>query len=303
MGKKLRVYLGKSIREAAKAGKHNFLRRLENAVERRGLTVEFCANNDHNLQKSRTRKGYSLFHMDDPHHENALTMRRVYFQPFWQIENSAARWEWAVAKAEFDPKTIDSDKAWDFTYQWRNKWFGDWTKAKNQGYIYMPLQGRLQEKRSFQSCSPIDMIRQTLKYGPKKPVIATLHPGEDYSAHDFELLSELVDDYPRFAVHENKSPADLLPECECVVTQNSAIAFSGYFWRKPAVLFGQIDFHHIALNVGELGAEEAFKRLPSHRPAYEEYIYWFLQIMSINAGRPETEDKIIETLQLRGWDL
>lgn len=291
------------MRTAAKEGRNNFLKRLKSAVESRGVQVNFCLNSDENILKSSTRNGFSLFHMDDPYHENALTMRRVYYYPFWQIENSAKRWEWGVAKAEFDPDIIDATLAKTFANQWRKRLFDRQITKNNQGYIYMPLQGRLLEKRSFQTCSPVEMIRQTMKYGPQKPVVATLHPREEYNALEYEALAELVDEYPEFTVHENASPQNLLSECDCVVTQNSGVAFTGYFWRKPAVLFGKIDFHHIALNVGEDGAKAAFEKLPGYVPEYDKYLYWFLQEQSINAGRPETEDKILETLRTRGWDL
>lgn len=303
MAKKLWVYLHKSMRDRARDGKINFLNRVENAVGQRGVSVEYCLNSDENILRSAERNGYSLFHMDDPHHENALTMRKVYFYPFWQIENSAKRWEWEVAKTPFKPADIDQEQATTFATQWKMRLFNGRMNPNDQGFIYMPLQGKLLKQRSFQSCSPIEMIRQTLKHGPKLPIIATLHPNEHYTPDELAALAEVMDEYPEFSLLQNKSPEDLLPECEYVVTQNSGVALLGYFWHRPVVLFGQSDFHHIALNVGELGAEKAFRKLKSHRPAYDRYLYWFLQIMSINAGRPETEEKILEILRRRGWDL
>lgn len=291
------------MRKAAQEGRQNFLNRFKSAVETRGFSVNYCGNRQENLKKSATRNGYTLFHKDDPFHDNALTMRRVYYFPFWQIENSAKRWEWEVAETDFQPSEVDRAVANSFVTQWRSRLFEDWVSNNNQGFIYMPLQGKLLEQRSFQACSPIEMIRQTLEYGPKKPIIATLHPGENYTAEEFEALAELVEEHPELAVYENKEPKDLLPECDCVVTQNSAVAFAGYFWNKPAVLFGKIDFHHIALNVDRMGVKEAFKGLAGHKPEFNKYIYWFLQIMSINAGRPEAEEKILEILRRRGWDL
>ncbi len=48
------------------------------------------------------------------------------------------------------------------------------------------------------------------------------------------------------------------------MTQNSAVAMTGYFFHKPSVLFGRIDFHHIAANVHELGVDEAFRQVAGH---------------------------------------
>ena len=55
-----------------------------------------------------------MFHMDNPVHPRALTMRRAYFYPFWRIEASAKRWEWQVASADFVPSCIDPDLASTF---------------------------------------------------------------------------------------------------------------------------------------------------------------------------------------------
>ncbi|MFD1808091.1 hypothetical protein ACFSHQ_07820 [Gemmobacter lanyuensis] len=60
-----------------------------------------------------------------------------------------------------------------------------------EGFVFMPLQGRLTEHRSFQSMSPLDMIRATLDTQPL-PVKATLHPSETYGAADHAALAALA---------------------------------------------------------------------------------------------------------------
>ena len=90
--------------------------------------------------------------------------------------------------------------------------------------------------------------------------------------------------------------------CQLVVTQNSSVALAGFFFRKPAVLFAQIDFHHIAGNVPRDGEDRAFATWRNDAE-YEAYIWWFLQHMSINAGRPpeEVTEKIASVLWNHGW--
>ena len=58
---------------------------------------------------------------------------------------------------------------------------------------------------------------------------------------------------------ETGGAAEALAACDLVVTQNSAVAFNGYFFHKPAVLFAEIDFHHIAASVPRLGVAAAFR--------------------------------------------
>jgi hypothetical protein len=82
---------------------------------------------------------------------------------------------------------------------------------------------------------------------------------------------------------------------------NSSVAFAGYFLKKPSVLFAGIDFHHIAANVGVLGVDGAFEAVRGMKPPYPQYLWWFLQQMSVNAGRPDAEDKIRARLAGLGW--
>ena len=48
---------------------------------------------------------------------DTLVMRRVYAYPFWAIEASDKRWEWDVARAVFDPETVNGHKAARFAKQ------------------------------------------------------------------------------------------------------------------------------------------------------------------------------------------
>jgi hypothetical protein len=95
----LRIYLDKEPRERALAGEFNIMTKIRSAFEGQGYRVEFVRNSEAERAKSENRRGYSLFHMDHPFHGRALTLRRVYFYPFWRIEASAKRWEWASARA------------------------------------------------------------------------------------------------------------------------------------------------------------------------------------------------------------
>lgn len=299
----LRIYLDAGLRDAAMTGQHNFIGKIEQVAINGGFRVEFRKNSSEERGKSATRRGYSMFHMDDPEHDRALTFRRVYQYPFWAIENSAKRWEWRVAQADF-PVEKGSRKEADRFYQfWQNRLFGDATETKNQGgFVYVPLQGKLLDHRSFQYCSPVEMLSHVMTQDQDRPVIATLHPNELYSDKELKALDQLVQKHPRLTVKPGDMQA-MLRGCDYVVTQNSAAAFSGYFFAKPAILFGRIDFHHIAANVHTLGVERAFEEVQLSKPDYAGYVHWFWQIMSINAGRSDAENKIKQTLIRAGWPM
>lgn len=297
----LRFYLDDGLRQSAVAGQHNFIRKIAVVAEQAGYRVEYRRNTPAECLKSAQRHGYAMFHMQDPPHDRALTMRRVYHYPFWAIEPSGQRWQWRVARAQFPASDVPRKAANKFYEFWRKRLYGDAPgSATRDGFVYVPLQGRLLDHRSFQSCSPLDMLRAVLQHDSGRRVVAALHPKEQYSSAELAALDLMVQGESRLTVRTGDMEA-LLTGCDYVVAQNSGVVFDGYLFGKPAVLFGQIDFHHIAANVADLGVAEALRQGPELTPDYVGYVHWFWQVMSINAGRPEAEQQIRAALNRAGW--
>ena len=300
--KVVRFYLEPSLRESAQAGEHNFISKIVGVLEAADFRVEFKANTTAERVKAPMRAGFAMFHMEEPTHDRALTMRRVYHYPFWQIERSGKRCDWTVAKSAFDSTQVDRKEARRFTTYWRARLFADVGEISRDGFVYVPLQGRLQEKRSFQTCSPLEMIDHVLEQDPARRVIATLHPNETYGADDMAALEAMIARHPRLEVRMGDM-AEMLRGCDYVVTQNSSAGFNGYFFGKPLILFAEVDFHHIAAKVSDLGIAGAFEAVRDMTPDFEGYLWWFWQQMSINAGRSEASEKIAQALRRGGWPI
>ncbi|HEY0276045.1 MAG TPA: hypothetical protein VGC31_08250 [Paenirhodobacter sp.] len=293
----LTVYLDPATLYRAERGEHNFFRRLQGAVEGRGWRVIFAESTLANRLAAPARPGYALFHMEEPTHDRALTCRRRYVGAFWNIEAVAPRWDWPIVRDRFDPAQV-SDAALPFAAGWRKRLWPEAVETRDDGHIFLPLQGRLLDHRSFQAMSPLDMIRTTLAQSGR-PIMATLHPNETYTPEERAALVALSAQHPRLTVLQGGS-VEALASCNRVVTQNSALAVQGYFLHKPAVLFARIDFHHIA---GSVPLEGLAAFAPRPRPDFDRYLYWFLQMRAINAGRPECEDQILATLRQHGWPI
>ncbi len=294
----VRFHLDPDLLASVAKGQHNFFAKVQSVVEAAGLSVQLVPNDPLTREGSAELDGHDLFHMDEPTHPRALTVRRVYHYPFWAIEPTGRRWNWRVAQAEF-PGSNDKAEARRFMRFWRKRLFGDVT-PRSEGYVYVPLQGRIRDHRSFQTFAPIDMLTAVLKNDASRPIVATLHPNEIYDADDLAALERLEHRHPRLTIAKGEMQKHL-STCDYVVTENSSAAFNGFFFGKPAILFARIDFHHIAANVSDIGEAEAFRRVMQMRPDYAGYIHWFWQIMSINAGRPEAEDQIAQALGRNGW--
>lgn len=299
----LTIYLPEGIIDQAREGRHNFFNRVMAAVRGQGWQVELRPDALRERLLAAPVPGYGLSLMEEPPAGRGLVCRRTYVGAFWHIERSTKRWEWPVAKAEFRPDEIDPDLARNFAARWRQRLFkGAADTPRRAGFVFVPLQGLLLERRSFQSLSPLDMLEATLEQMPDSPILATLHPKETYSSVEMRALEALAERHPRFRLAAGGA-TEALAACDLVVTENSAVAFNGYFFGKPAVLFAEIDFHHIAASVPRLGVVEAFRAAREAVPAYDRYLWWFLADQAIAAGSPQAEAQILAAMRRGGWPI
>lgn len=294
----LRAYLEPPMLASARAGTFNFLNVLKAAVDSAGWRLEWHQTGPEARRLAPTRDGYALFHAEAPTHDHALSFRRAYHYPFWQIEPAQQRWRFAVAQAAYDPAGIDPTKAHGFAEALRNRVLPG-PPPGSGGPVLIALQGQIRRCRSFQTMSPVEMVKTVAATG--RACVATLHPNETYDAADHAALANLAQSHPNLTI--GGQTMRLIRDCAFVATQNSAVAFDGYLLGKPAVLFGQIDFHHIALNVADLGAAEALKKAETHRPDFDLYLYWFLQRRAINATRPDAQERILAAMRRGGWPI
>ncbi len=283
------------MKASAEAGEHNFIGKVEAVLRSSGFDVRFADE----TTRDAPFEGRALVHMWPPMNAQTLVMRRAYVYPFWGIEASDKRWEWDVAKARFNPEVVKVTKAQRFVRNRRNKLFPDAVESRG-GFVYVPLQGRISEQRSFQAASPLEMIEAVIAHDSQRDIVIGTHPKESYSESDMAALEKIAQSHARVSVVSGQME-HYLPRCDYVVTQNSSAAFFGYFFHKPAVLFGQIDFHHIAANVHELGVEQALAQAPDMTPEFERYVWWFWQEQMVNAGREEAEAQIADRFRRAGW--
>ncbi|PTE23813.1 hypothetical protein C5F48_00745 [Cereibacter changlensis JA139] len=294
----LNIYLPSPMCEDALAGRVNIVNRIGAAVQPFGLRLLIHHDSAAEMNDPERRYGWSIFHMQEPVGPRCLCLRRAYHYPFWQLEATNERWWFDVALAKFSPKSVDPELAKPFFRRWRERIVGD-PPVSHDGFLFMPLQGRLTEHRSFQAMSPLAMIQATLAADPR-PIRATLHPKERYSPRELRALEKLAEANPRFQLVQGDT-ITLLAACDLVVTQNSATALTGYFLKKPAVLFGLVDFQHIAGSVPHDGVEHAFAVAKGRPPDFAAYLYWFFHENTINAGAPEAEEQIRARMLHHKW--
>lgn len=287
----LNLYLPAHLRADHLAGNSNILSRLTEALPDWRLLDRPEA--DGALPPD---AGFALTHMQEPLSPQALCLRRAYWYPFWRIEPTNERWNFTVARAVPALADVPKIRARNLHQRLRDRVLQG-RPVTREGFVFVPLQGRLLEHRAFQSCSPLRMIAAGLDRGLR--LVATLHPGESYTAEEQVALAALAD-HPRFELAAAPS-ADLLARCDFVLCQNSSLALQAMIAGKGAVLFAGIDFHHPAGSVPRDGIAAAFARgaLPPERMA--EYLWWFLKVMAIDAQAPDAAAQIRAVLRGHGW--
>lgn len=279
-------------------GKGGILNRVAETVEAQGWTCLLHPESETGALPM--AEGYHLVLNRPVIGGKTLTLRRCLREPFWRIEATNDRWDWPIARQPFRPGQV-AGHIGGFMGYWRGRIFGEMPVTK-QGHVLIPLQGKLLEHRHFQSMSPLDMIRVTLRAEPDRPLIASLHPREVYSEAELDALADLIAAEPRLTL-ATRPTLDLLASCDYVVTQNSSTALAGFFAEKPAVLFARIDFHHIAGSVPDQGVEAAFARVRGPNPAFARYLFWYFKQNAIMSWAEDAPQKITESLRRHGWPI
>ncbi|MFN4060613.1 MAG: hypothetical protein ACK4IA_07660 [Paracoccus hibiscisoli] len=292
----LTVYLHPPILHTARAGKLGLLNRIRSLLEPRGWRIDIRPSGDQARVLAPTLPGHALFNMERPTHDRALTFRLAYHYPYWRLERLAERWRWPIAQIPFDPARIEGDAAQTFARRLRARVLPGPDPVRGD-HILIPLQGHIRRQRSFQSASPVQMIRAAARTG--RPCIATLHPKEIYDDADRTALDRLARDHPNLTI--GGDTAARLRDCAFVVTQNSGVGFDGLILGKPVVLFGLSDYHHVTLDAGRLGAECALAMAPDHAPPTAKFLDWFLRRTSLDMMAPDANDRLLAAMKKGGW--
>ena len=296
----LNFYLGAGGRAAVEAGMPRMTTRIIRAVQGAGWQVNLCADEERELIPQRS--GFHMVVNQAVPSDNCLVLRRTGWEPFWRIEVTNDRWDWDAAAQSFDAGLIEARRGPQFLNFWRKQVFPHQTVTRGGG-VFVPLQGKLTQRRHFQSASPLDMLEQVAARWKDTPIAATLHPAEVYSEAELEALDALSRRYPNLKLPGGESDKHLLA-CDLVVTENSSMALKGYLVEKPAMLWARIDFHHIAASVPRDGQEQAFRAVEAGgRVEFGRYLYWYFRQNALSLWDKSVDEAILRRLSLLGWPI
>ncbi len=299
--KRLEIYLPEPLFKKTMDGDHLFYCTVKAAFTRIGFQVDVLQSTAANMIASLQSDAYILYHRKSPSTANALEARPSYFGPFWAIDKTAAHRDKRVYLEKFDPTTVPLDRAKGFFSNWSKKLVGTPPNYTETGFVLVAMQGQILRRRSWQSMPPIQMLEQLINAETKRRILIKLHPGETYSNLAIDQIQSMTDD--RVELVEGDITA-MIGACDYTVSMNSAVSFKGLLHRKPGVLFGDMDCHHIFQNISaNRNTIDCVDQVLASSTPFDQYVYWFLYRHMINARRDWAGELILSHCANLGWDL
>jgi hypothetical protein len=234
----------------------------------------------------------------------------AYIQPFWHLDAAGVQGESSIRRLSYDAAQVDYAVAGPFFEDMRARIVLGRQSRRDQmerltefapGAIAVFLQGTRPGVQGLAYCTPLEMLRAVCAGAGGRQVLVKPHPLD--AEADAEVIDQaLAEGLPITPTLANVH--DMMAGAVCTVSFNSAVALEGFLHRKPAVLFGQSDFHHFAETVrdpGEFGA--ALTRVLTRAPGgYAQFLFWYLGMQCLHLHGPRFEERVQAVFDAAGFE-
>lgn len=289
--------------------------RLADLLERQGGTVAVADRRDRPFEGG---DGAAAAYADGDLHiletgrvqgPGVLNASLAYLPPYWHLDPAGVQAESSIGAMDYRAKQIPLDRAMAFFDKLRKKWVDARVSRRTQttarvpvpkGAIAVFLQGDFPQQRALAHCTPDAMLRAVVAGAGGRTVLVKPHPLALDA--DLALIGELVQEglpiLPSLAnVH------DILSASAATVSYNSAVALEGFLHRKPAILFGKSDFHHICQTVTDpAGFGAALERvLARNQGGYAKYLLWYFHRNCLNVDGSGFADRALAIFATAGF--
>ncbi|MBB93489.1 MAG: hypothetical protein CML68_02625 [Rhodobacteraceae bacterium] len=228
----------------------------------------------------------------------------AYIYPFWNVDPQGIRAFSSIADQTFDPDQTDAAQARPFFRRLRKRLVDARSSRYPQpeGHSPVPDQAttvflQSEAHRDVDETCHLtrdQMVDTVLAHAPG-PVVIKPHPRDD-DPTTTTWLADLAARHPRLTVSQGNIH-DLLASCARVVTINSAVGVEAYLHRKPVVLCGQADFHHIARTARSPDDLARAITDPPRKRAYDKYIHWYFAQNCLATTDPDLADRFLQRTQ------
>ena len=243
-------------------------------------------------------------------HPRVLNAGIAYIYPFWNLDPKGIRAFSSIADLPFRPARLDQAVARDFF----NRLHRRLVQARQSRYEQPQVVEALPEAEAAVFLQSEDhrlvgetcyldgwTMLETVLGATSGPVIVKPHP-RDRAGATAARLQDLRRRHPRLHVSTGNIH-DIIAASARVVTINSAVGVETYLHRKPVILCGRTDFHHIATTCQSAQALEEALRAPAPARQYAKYIHWYFGQMCLNAGAPDLTARFLARVRATGYPL
>lgn len=233
----------------------------------------------------------------------------AYFWEFWHLDPVGTKALSSIGAQSYDPASMPYARAERFFAHQRARLvtprlskYGQKAEvtALPQGALAVFLQGEFPIRQGVTRFDDLAMLRAVQAWDGDWPILVKPHP---LVKNPFTLAELAV------AVHgddritlTDANVHDMLDACAATVSINSTVALEGFLHRKPAVLFGQCDFHHLA---GRVMEPEDFAPVLAgqlcRRGGYAQYLAWYFLRHCLRLGAPGLEAAIWQRFAAAGF--
>jgi len=233
----------------------------------------------------------------------------AYFWTFWHLDASGVKAFSSIGAEDFRPECMPKRRAEAFFANMQARYLAkrrskydqpDAVEDLPKGGVAVFFQGNFPMKSGASQLSDWQMLDQVLDGVGDCPVLVKPHPLAN-SAQDVARLERLAARDHRLVV-TRANVHDLLRASTHSVSINSTVALEGFLHCKPAILFGQSDFHHFVSTVSpDLSFAEARAREAERVEGYAQYLAWYFlkNCLSLNSGKLDAE--ILERFARAGF--
>lgn len=224
----------------------------------------------------------------------------AYIYPYWNFDAQGIRAFSSIAQMPFPQDDIDAQVARPFFRRLRQRMVGRRTSRYPQpeggadvapvaAAVFLQSEGHrvVGETCYLDRWEMLDGVCEALD----GPVVVKPHPRDHDPATEAGLRERLAR-YAHLRVSDGNIH-DLIAAAERVVTINSAVGIEAYLHRKPVILCGQSDFHHVADVARSVGDLAQILSKPPRKRAYDKFIWWYFGEQCLSSMDDDLTDRVM----------
>lgn len=285
-----------------------FYQALLGGLKARGIATELIAlDRDTVLDTVAKDDAFHIVNHGRFQHPRILNAGIAYIYPFWNLDPQGIRAFSSIAAQKFAPDTVDGDIARPFFRRLRQRLVGgrksryeqpeavtaDLPEAKVAVFLQSEGHRIVGETCYLDRWQMLD----TVLAETDGPVIVKPHP-RDKSVETQDILGDYGAKFPQMRLSEGNIH-DILAVSERIVTINSAVGVEAYLHRKPVILCGQADFHHIAHTAHSPDELALILAGPVRKRTYDKYIYWYFGVQCLATTDAELTTRFLDRIALQ----